>query len=276
MIRLVATDLDGTLLDSSGAIPAANRLALGQAVEQGVRVAVATARKASSADTIIAHLGLPCARIIHNGARMWDWLGAELRHYRLPMVLAEQIATFADRWAISLIITVDEVNYYAAGARSLWPATDDVAVRTNRDALVGPPTRIIAAGIEGIDRLCDEFGIVSDSVVLHRYYSRVGAIESAVLTHPRATKMEALAELCERHAIDPSEVMTLGDAEADAEMLRWAGIGVAMGNSMEEALTAANWIAPSHDQGGVAAAIERFILAPERGDGPGSSGSSRP
>lgn len=276
MIRLVATDLDGTLLDSSGTVPTANRQALAEAVEQGVRVAIATARKASSTNTIIEQLGLPCARIIHNGARMWDWLGAELRHYRLPLALAEQIAMFADRWAIGLIITIDEVNYYAVGARSMWPGSDDIAVRTNREALVGPPTRIIAAGHDGIDRLCDEFGLVSDSLVVHRYYSRVGAIESVVMTHPRATKAEALAELCQRHAIDSSEVMTLGDAEADAEMLRWAGIGVAMGNAMDEAVAAADWLAPSHDQGGVAAAIERYILAPGRGagsDGPGSSRS---
>jgi HAD superfamily hydrolase (TIGR01484 family) len=262
MIRLIATDLDGTLLDSAGAVPTANRQALGRAIEQGVRVAIATARKASSTAAIIDHLGVPCARVIHNGARMWDWHGDEVRHYRLPMALAEQIADFADRWSISLIVTVDEVNYYASGAQSLWPNSDDVAVRTNREALVGPPTRIIAAGPEGIDRLCDAFGMASDSLVVHRYYSRVGAIESAVLTHPRATKAEALAELCERHGIAPAEVMTLGDAEADAEMLRWAGVGVAMGNAMEEAIRAADWIAPSHDQAGVAAAIERFVLVP--------------
>jgi hypothetical protein len=271
MIRLVATDLDGTLLDSSGAIPAANHQALRLAFERGVRVVVATARKASSTAPIIDHLGIPCARAIHNGARMWDWFGDELRHYRLPMALADQIVTFADRWSIGLILTIDEVNYYAAGARALWPTAGDVVVRTNREALIGPPTRIIAAGTDGIDRLCQEFGAVSESFVIHRYYSRIGAIESAVLTHPKATKVEALAELCARHGIKPSEVLALGDAEADADMLRWSGVGVAMANAMDEALAAANWIAPSHDEAGVAAAIERFILAAEHDDGLGAS-----
>jgi hydroxymethylpyrimidine pyrophosphatase-like HAD family hydrolase len=56
-------------------------------------------------------------------------------------------------------------------------------------------------------------------------------------------------------------VLALGDAEADAEMLRWAGVGVAMGNAMNEALQAADWVAPSHDDAGFAAALGRFILS---------------
>lgn len=261
-IRLIATDLDGTLLNSAGLIPDANRYALDRALQLGVRLVLATARRASSAAAIADLLGLPCARIVHNGARMWDWSGQELAHYRLAMPLAQAVAGFADQHGIGLIITVDEVNYYGGGSQTLWRDHDDVVVQTNREALVAAPTRIIAAGAAGIDLLYEQFAHAADSVVVHRYYSRVGAIESAVLTHPMATKRRALAELCRRHAIDASEVMTLGDAEADAEMLAWAGVGVAMANAMDEARAAASWLAPSHDDAGVAAAIERFILEP--------------
>jgi 5-amino-6-(5-phospho-D-ribitylamino)uracil phosphatase len=95
--------------------------------------------------------------------------------------------------------------------------------------------------------------------VLHRYYSREGAAISAVLTHPRATKEDALAELVEQIGVRREEVLALGDAEADAGMIRWAGVGVAMGNAMPEARAAADWVAPSHDEAGLAAAIERFV-----------------
>jgi 5-amino-6-(5-phospho-D-ribitylamino)uracil phosphatase len=262
-IRLIATDLDGTLLDSSGGVPPANRNVLERAVRAGVQLALVTARRASSTEAIASSLNLPCARIIHNGARMWDWTGVEVHHLCLPLPLARAIASFADEHQIGLIVTIDEINYYGAGARNLWRDVDDVVVATNLEALVGAPTRMIAAGTEGIDLICDRFGDALDSVVVHRYYSRVGAIESAVMTHPRATKRNALATLCERSAIDPAEVLTLGDAEADAEMLAWAGVGVAMANAMEEARSAASWIAPSHDESGVAAAIERFVFQPD-------------
>jgi 5-amino-6-(5-phospho-D-ribitylamino)uracil phosphatase len=258
-VRLIATDLDGTLLNSEGIVPEANRRALQRAVGRGVHLALVTARRASSTRTIADLLGLPCARIIHNGARTWDWSGVELGHYRIPLGLAEEIAQYADRHDIGLIMTIDEVNYYGGGSRVVWRDNEDKVTRTNVEALVAPPTRIIVAGAEAIDRLWGRFGNAPDSIVVHRYYSRVGAIESAVITHPRATKENALAELCERYSINPDEVMALGDAEADAGMLRWAGVGVAMANGMPEAHAAATWIAPSHDEAGVAAAVERFV-----------------
>ena len=260
VIRLIATDLDGTLLDREGLIPAANRSALQRALDLDVRLALATARRATSTVHVADMLGLPCARIIHNGARMWDWSGVELRHYRVPLELARSVARFADEHGIGLITTVDELNYYGGAARARWRNPDDIPVRTNVEALVGQPTRIIAVGTESIERLCEAFGDAPDSLVVHRYYSRIGALASAVLTHPRATKEDALAELCAAHGIDAGEVLAMGDAEADAGMLRWAGVGVAMANAMAEARAAAAWVAPSHDDAGVAAAIGRFVL----------------
>ncbi len=62
--------------------------------------------------------------------------------------------------------------------------------------------------------------------------------------------------------IAQAAVLALGDAEADVPMLRWAGIGVALGNGMPEALAAADWVAPDNDDAGFAAALERFVLAP--------------
>ena len=269
MIRLIATDLDGTLLDREGHVPAANCRALQRALDRGVLLALVTARMARSTVWVADMLGLPCARISHNGARMWDWSGAELRHYRLPLELGQAVARFADEHGIGLITTVDEVNYYGGAARARRHDDADVAVRTNVEALVGLPTRIIAAGSEGIDLLCAAFADAPDSLVVHRYYSRVGALESAVLTHPKATKVDALAELCAAQGIEAGEVIALGDAEADAEMLDWAGVGVAMANAMDEARAVATWIAPSHDAAGLAVAIERFVL---RGPGAGSRG----
>jgi hydroxymethylpyrimidine pyrophosphatase-like HAD family hydrolase len=83
---------------------------------------------------------------------------------------------------------------------------------------------------------------------------------SAVLTHPQANKADAVATLISSIGIERSQVLALGDAEADAGMLAWAGVGVAMGNAMPQARKVATWIAPSHDQAGFAAAVRRFVL----------------
>jgi len=261
MIRLIATDLDGTLLDSLDQVPQANRDALARAVEQAVLLVLVTARKVSTTTAVAAELNLPCARIMHSGARTVDWNETELRHFRLPPEMAAAIADAADAVDLDLITTVDEVNYYAGSTHAL-AGLHDVLVPSNRDALVDAPTRMIAAGREGIERLHDQLGTLVQQVQVHRYRSRVGGLESAVITHPRATKVDALAELCAYHGVDAAQVLALGDAEIDVDMLQWAGVGVAMGNGMLEARDAAQWIAPSNDDGGVAAAVERFVLRP--------------
>ncbi len=261
-IRLIATDIDGTLLDSANQLPRRNVAALRRAVEQGVRLVLATARKQATTLMVARWLELPCACVAHNGARAWDWDGHELRHLTVDLDLARHIAIFADEHAIPLILTVDEVNYYNA-SYPLPPGPFDPferRVASGLEALHAPPTRIIAAGHPGVDLVRDAFAGKLDTVVMHRYYSRHGSYVSAVLTHPRATKEDAVAELCARAGIAASEVLALGDAEADVGLLRWAGVGVAMGNAMRDALEAADWIAPTHDEAGLAVAVERFVL----------------
>lgn len=266
-IRVIATDIDGTLLDSANRIPPSNLRALHRAVERGVRLVLATARKRSSALAIAEALDLPCACVAHNGARAWDWDGAELRHLTVDLALARSIAEFAEQHALPLIMTIDEINYYDArfpvDPRTL--RSDDRLVSSMRDVLHHPPTRIIVSGHAEVERLTATYCDERDSIVIHRYYSREGALESAVVTHPRATKQDALADLLARHRIAAEQVLTIGDAEADAGMLRWAGIGVAMGNAMPEARSAADWVAPTHDQAGLAAAIDRFVLGDRGG-----------
>jgi hydroxymethylpyrimidine pyrophosphatase-like HAD family hydrolase len=263
-IRLIATDIDGMLLGSDGMVLPANQRVLKQAQQRGVQLALVTARKRSTTFAIADMLGVACACIAHNGARIWDWQGREVRHITLDLSLAHEVARFADQHAVPLVITIDEINYYSPAypLDPAWRGPDDRMVPSSEAVLRAPPTRIIAAGERGVDQIFAAFGAATDSVTLRRYCSRAGHLESAVLTHPRATKEEALAELAQQAGIQPEEVLALGDAEADAEMLRWAGIGVAMGNAMPEARAAAQWIAPDHDEAGVAVAVERFVLSP--------------
>jgi 5-amino-6-(5-phospho-D-ribitylamino)uracil phosphatase len=73
-------------------------------------------------------------------------------------------------------------------------------------------------------------------------------------------KGHGLAWLAERLGIEQSRTMGIGDSEADIPMLRWAGLGVAMGNAAPDVKAAADWVAPSLEEDGAAVAIERFVL----------------
>lgn len=265
-VRLIATDIDGTLLNSADELPPANRAALEAALARGVRLALVTARKQSSTFAVAELLALPCARIAHNGARIWDWDGRELRHLAVDAALAQAVVDFAEQRALPLIVTVDEINYYSRHYPWRVPA-DAAAEQRGRDlpALANAgPTRIIVSGAAGVDAIMTAFGAATDSLTIHRYYSREGSLASAVLTHPQANKADAVALLAAHSGFAAAEVLALGDAEADAGMLAWAGVGVAMGNAMPQARAAARWVAPSHDEAGFAAAVQRFVLDPEQ------------
>ncbi len=263
-IRLIATDIDGTLLDSNNQLPAGNRAVLEAALNDGVRLALVTARKQATTFEVAQLLGLPCACVAHNGARIWDWDRRELQHLVVDLELAREVARFADRRQIPLIMTVNEVNLYSAAYRGRVPEgmPDERRVPVAADALVAAPTRIIVVGATAVEAIYQAFGNAPESIVLHRYYSREGANVSAVLTHPLANKAQAVETLARSIGLTAAEVLALGDAEADAGMLQWAGVGVAMGNAMPQARAAARWIAPSHDELGFAAAVRRFVLTP--------------
>ena len=216
----------------------------------------------SSTLAVATQLGVPCACIAHNGARSWDWNGQELRHLVVDLALAHRIATLTDQHGLAVVMTINEVNYYSAAypLNPGWQSRTDCVMARLSAALTSAPTRIIIAGETAIEQVGALAGAQSEALALHRYYSREGALASAVLTHPRATKQDALAELARSIGIEAAEVLALGDAEADTGMLRWAGVGVAMGNAMPEARAAARWIAPSHDEAGWATTVRRFVL----------------
>jgi 5-amino-6-(5-phospho-D-ribitylamino)uracil phosphatase len=259
MIRLIITDIDGTLLDHNGDLPPGNAEALAAAHERGVRLALATIRKRDSAEFVAAQLGLPCALACQGGATIYDEAGAELRNLTIPLELARALATLADEHSLPLVATVDETNYYTPGSQPAAflnvPGRNVVRVA---DVLDRPPTRFIVRGELGARLLMEAFAGAPLRFV--RHYHRDGTLQDAAITHAEATKEAALAFLCRRWSIDPAHVLALGDAEADIGMIRMAGVGVALGDAHHEVRAAADWVAPNAGDSGLAAAVRRFVL----------------
>jgi hydroxymethylpyrimidine pyrophosphatase-like HAD family hydrolase len=260
MIRVIATDIDHTLLDDRGNLPLINIEALQQAASRGIRIVLATARRRQPTDEIVQRLGIPVTKVCHNGARIWDESDREISHQTIDLAVARRVAELADKHNLPFIFTIDEINLFNPRATSGTPsmALDHTPVPSLRTAIALPPTRIVAQGMAASHALVEALG--NDKGVHLFQYSRDGEVYSAIASHPNATKESALAALCARWQIRPDEVLAIGDAEADVGMLRWAGIGVAPKGSMPKALEAANWIAPSARLGGVAVAIYRYAL----------------
>jgi 5-amino-6-(5-phospho-D-ribitylamino)uracil phosphatase len=259
MIQLIITDIDGTLLDHGGDLPPGNAEALAAAVARGARLALATIRKLDSTERVAQEIGLPCALVCQGGATMYDEQSAELCALTIPLDLARAIAHVADEHRLPLLTTVDEMNYYTPGAQpAAHVITTGRDVQRNLDALAAPPTRFIVRGAVGVELLMREFADAPLRFV--RHYRSDGTLHDAAITHADATKESALAFLCRHWAIDPAQVLAMGDSESDIGMIRMAGAGVAMGDAHAEVRAAADWVAPSAGDAGLAAAVRRFAL----------------
>jgi hydroxymethylpyrimidine pyrophosphatase-like HAD family hydrolase len=259
MVKLIITDIDGTLLDHRGDLPPGNAEALAAALARGARLVLATIRKRDSTERVAQQLDLPCTLVCQGGATIYDECGMELRTLPISLDLARAIAALADEHRLPLLTTVDEQNYYTPGAQPsgyLVPSWREA--RNNLDALVGPPTRFMVRGAAGVELLMRAFADAPLRFV--RHYRPDGVLDDAAITHIDATKESALMFFCRQWAIDPAQVLALGDSESDIGMIRMAGAGVAMGDAHAEVRAVADWVAPRADESGLAAAVRRFLL----------------
>jgi hydroxymethylpyrimidine pyrophosphatase-like HAD family hydrolase len=259
MIRLIISDIDGTLLAPDGILPAENIVALGLAMARGVRLAVATIRKRDSAEQIARRLGSACTLVCDGGATIYDEHGARLHSQTIPLDLARALAKLADAHQLPLLTTIDELNYYTPGSHpATHIAATGVDVASAAAAIDRPPSRFIVRGELGVELLMRAFADSPLSFV--RHYHADGTLSDAAITHAGATKAAALNFLCRHWALDPADVLALGDAEADIGMLQLAGVGVAVGNAQAPVKAVADWVAPDAADAGVAAAVQRFVL----------------
>jgi hydroxymethylpyrimidine pyrophosphatase-like HAD family hydrolase len=262
VIRLIISDIDGTLIDASGDIPPANALALAEAARRGVRVALATIRKRDSAEHVAAQLGVACALACDGGATIYDEQGQLIHSLTIPLDLARALAALADEHHLPLVTTIGELNYYAPGSHPLAHiVASGVDVESNLAALDHPPSRFIVRGEAGVVLVMRAFAAAPLRFV--RHYRPDGTLYDAAITHANATKEAALALLCRRWSIEPAEVLAIGDSESDIGMIRVAGAGVAVGNAQPPVKCAADWVAPDAGAAGLAAAVQRFVLNAE-------------
>ncbi len=266
MIRLVALDVDGTLLDSANRLSDANAAAVRQAVAQGTQVVLATSRWFHLARVTAASLGLTTPLICHNGAlvkRPDD--GQELVHLRLDQDFARQVAGLGDERQWVMFTTVDHVTYVrpqGSGPRHLPP---DMRFSERHAEVVAQaaPTAILVFGKEAVEEAWAAFHERFGQAVNFSRNHSLTFPHYLVLTDAQADKGRALELVCRELGVDPAEAMAIGDSEADVAMFRVVGRGVAVGNAPAEVRAAAADVAPPNDNDGVAWAIGKYVLGGE-------------
>jgi Cof subfamily protein (haloacid dehalogenase superfamily) len=262
-IRLIATDLDGTLLDETGSVPARNRDALVRAMERGVLVTIATGRMFRSANCFASEIGVKIPLICYNGAMARSPDGGTLYHHRLDLGIARRaLAVFRER-GIYVQSYIDDTLYirdaddekfafYLKHYGIMGEAIGDVIYEPSV-----PPTKLLAmtSGIEESHVLTREFsGAFGPD--LYVTSSDANFVE---LMNPVVNKARGLTALACDLDVPMENVMALGDGENDVEMLRAAGVGIAMAGARQSAKEAARDIAPANGECGVAWAVEKYV-----------------
>jgi Cof subfamily protein (haloacid dehalogenase superfamily) len=271
--RLLALDLDGTLLSSDKRISARNRVALEAVRRRGVRVVVVTGRRYPAARRVLAGLGTDLPFVLHNGALIIE--GQTVRRCR---PLARESARRAIRVGREsgadpvvhrghsgegelLVETVAPSNVLL---QRYLDMSDPAVVRVPEltGALDDDPIQVMFGGsmheIEDLGpRL--EHALGRDARLERTLYPKqdVGIID---VLNPSVGKAEALAFLRRGWGLRAHETLAIGDNWNDHEMLKQAGLGLVMGNAAPATLQLGLPVLPSNDQDGVAVALERHIL----------------
>lgn len=258
-IDLIALDLDGTLLDPEERVSERNRHAIRHALESGVRIVLVTGRGVDLPIRISSELDLNLPVICCHGALTKDF-GANrtLVHLPVPLQYAKPMVEFAESKGLSIAIYYEELFWRLEGSHAFMQDMTGPHWREAKsfgDVMHGAPTFIRFLGNESIEAMRREFG---DLPLNFRHETWGEFSECAVLSR-EASKRNALARLCADFQILPERVLAVGDSRNDVPMLRWAGVGVAMGNAQPEVKESVRYVTASNSDDGVALAIERFI-----------------
>lgn len=259
-LKLVATDLDGTLLTSERTPAPEGARLLRAAARRGTRVVLATARNPDHVRPLCRLMELHDPIICTDGAQVWGSPdGPVWAYHTIPRAVALALARLADRHGWELSTTVGETTYLrqrpGQALGSLGPGL--TVVPSNAEGVVGDAVRVIVwqpEGVEGVRALChSRFGDVCHTKT---FYAPDGSIHSLAVFPRLADKGTALALVLGRLGIHPRHVMAIGDNLNDVSMFAHARVRVAMGNAPPEVKQAANLVAPSNDEEGVAWALK--------------------
>ena len=274
-IRLIALDIDGTLLNSRFEVSAPNRAAIGEATRRGIEVALVTGRRYDFALPVAQQIDFPLTMIVNNGAMVRTSNGQTRLRHLLPKETALRVLQATMPWRDGTAVVFDRPKANQVILQSIdWndPARGGYYTR-NRDflaeanpletCLTEDPIQVMFTGAVSPMREAElvlrnvQFGqefALAVTVYEPKDFSMIDVI------HPSVSKGAALAEWSGLRGVFPHEILAIGDNHNDMEMLSFAGVPVVMGNGVAE-LKARGWaITSSNDDDGVAAAIGQYAL----------------
>lgn len=272
-VKLIITDLDGTIIDEENKVPQLVSEAFHKARERGVPAVIATGRTLAESTYAQDSIGADHYSITMNGAFIYD--------HKLQITLDQQhIERSQAKRVIRLLESFDDVFFHAYGNNQ--PICSEKTFKLIHMGGSSPQViemfmetqKVVPDLIKHIDSLdleINKFYITSQNLerlkLIKDYANSVKGLrclqsmpKGIEIIPTTVDKRFAVELLCRHLNIDVTQTLLIGDSENDIGMLQLGGISVAMGNASDHVKQYADWIAPSNAQAGVAAAIEKFVL----------------
>ncbi len=276
--RLAAFDVDGTLINRRGVLTERTASALRALAEAGVITALATGRPWPQAQSVVRQASGVSYAVCLNGAVVMDAVaGEQIADRAMTHIEAIEAAEIARKLVPDVRLGLD-----LADGRHVWehrfaPAMPvdllaDISVERVDDALsaVDGPVLTWLVHAPSVDTLTIIDELAPDMPLGTEI--RPSGLDMAEIAAAGVSKSAGLEIICRRYGFDAAEVLAFGDGLNDIDMLRWAGQAVAMSNAPDSVRDAADRIAPSNEDDGVAVVVEA-MLAPEGGRPAGRGGA---
>lgn len=249
--QLLLFDLDDTLLNSQKIISKANVLAIKKCKTKGMVIGYITARSPRKVKTYLKDLPCDCLAY-YNGASI---TAGDILLEKNEIPYSEGIKTMSEiqnvYTDISIGVYLEPYSYFNGQIKNIF--TQEIYSGTIENLPVCDIQRIRIVMEAHRDILLDKY-ITKDMKCIYSIYN------TAIITNKRATKENALYKFGEFFNIDVSKIIAFGDDTNDIGMIKAAGTGVAMGNSIDEVKSSADFVCDTNDNDGVAMWINKFLL----------------
>lgn len=262
-IKMIAVDLDGTLLNSKHQLSERNKKAIQKAIEKGVQVVIATGKTRFSAEALIEELNLTSPGVYSQGLLIYNGDGTVRTSTVMDKNILRRIITFAEDRGFGVLAYSDN--------RILTRRADEVAEKI---AEYGEP---VAESVGALQNILDTTQI--NKVILYGQESKVPSLRWQLSkqldgqVHLTRAQVKGILEVLPSNTskgkgvmrvmkdlnIPPENTLAIGDGENDIEMLQAVGTGVAVGNAVQALKDVAAQVVASNDNDGVAEAIEMFV-----------------
>lgn len=267
-IKLIALDIDGTLLKNDHTLSERNLAVLKKALAAGVQIVLATGKTRTATESLLKTLALKTPMVAIQGLIVFNADGSIQHQSTLEKQVLRRVVQYAELNGYDVIayngnrlLVKRLAPHLSAITKYHEPEPEAVGSLLN---VIGstPINKLVLLGAD-IRKMKALRWQLEQQVGDQVSFTTTAMLDSLEVLPKGASKGNGLRLLLKGMHVDPAKVMAIGDAENDIEMLKLVGLGVAVGNASEQVKSVAKFVVASNEDDGVAEAIERFVLPSE-------------